>query len=134
MYLLDADTLSFLVRREPGVLERVARSPPESLWVSTVTLMEIEFGLVRQPAKRPGVERVLGLLFAQARIVPFSEQEATTTARVRASLASDGKLIGPYDVMLAGTALTHALIVVSGNLREFRRVQGLVSEDWRRAR
>jgi tRNA(fMet)-specific endonuclease VapC len=131
MYLLDADTLSFFVRREPGVLARVARTGPHDVWVSTVTLMEIEFGLVRQPAKRGKVERVLGLLLAQARVVAFTELEARATARVRGSLAASGQPIGPYDVMLAGTALAHALTVVSGNLREFRRVDGLVSEDWR---
>jgi tRNA(fMet)-specific endonuclease VapC len=131
MYLLDADTLSFLVRREPGVLARFVQMAPESLWVSTVTLMEVEFGLVRQPAKRAKVEKVLRMVVAQARIVPFTELEATTTARVRASLASSGRPIGPYDVMLAGTALAHALTVVSGNLREFRRIDGLVCEDWR---
>lgn len=131
MYLLDADTLSFFVRRDPGVLARIALTAPESLWVSTVTLMEVELGLVQTPAVRAKVEKVLGLLLARARIAPFTELEARTTARVRGSLASSGKPIGPYDVMLAGTALTHALTVVSGNLREYRRVDGLVSEDWR---
>ena len=133
MYLLDADTLSFFVRREPGVLSRIARTAPESLWVSTVTLMEVEFGLVQKPAKRAKVEKVLGLLLAQARVATFTELEARTTARIRGSLAASGRPIGPYDVMLAGTALAHGLTVVSGNLREYRRVDGLVSEDWRAA-
>ena len=64
-------------------------------------------------------------------MVPFGEDVAYVTGRLRASLARAGTPIGPYDVMIAGTALIHGLILVTANTREFSRVFGLQLENWR---
>ena len=130
-YLLDADTVSFLVRRVPRVLERLARAHPSSIALSVITIMEIEYGLVRQPTKRPRVEAFLGALLAQARVLPFLEEDARAAATCRASLDARGRPIGAYDVLIAGTALARGMTVVTGNVREYRRISGLSVEDWR---
>lgn len=51
--------------------------------------------------------------------------------RLRGELSRTGNPIGPFDALIAGTALTHRLIVVTSNSSEFRRVPGLSVEDWR---
>jgi tRNA(fMet)-specific endonuclease VapC len=130
-YLLDADTVSFLVRRVPRVLERLARAHPSSIAISVVTLMEVESGLIRQPEKRPRVEAFIDLLLSQARVLPFLEEDARAAAQCRGALDASGKPIGAYDVLIAGTAVARGLTVVSGNVREYRRIAGLSVEDWR---
>ena len=64
-------------------------------------------------------------------MVPFGVDAAYVTGQLRASLARAGTPIGPYDVMIAGTALVHGLILVTANMREFSRVLGLQLENWR---
>lgn len=50
---------------------------------------------------------------------------------MRAALAKRGTPIGPYDVMIGGTALRHGLVLVTSNTDEFERINGLIVEDWR---
>jgi tRNA(fMet)-specific endonuclease VapC len=50
--------------------------------------------------------------------------------QLRAELASTGRLIGPYDMMIAGHARSLGLILVTNNVREFERVPGLRVENW----
>jgi tRNA(fMet)-specific endonuclease VapC len=63
-------------------------------------------------------------------ILPFGEAEARAAARIRADLETVGKPIGPHDVLIAATALAHGATLVTRNLRESRRVKGLLVEDW----
>ena len=67
---------------------------------------------------------------ARLTVVPFDSGAAAHTADIRAALERRGTPIGSYDVMIAGSARSRGLIVVTGNLREFDRVDGLRSEDW----
>ena len=61
---------------------------------------------------------------------PFDEGAASHAADIRARLERSGQLIGGYDVLIAGHARSRGLVLVTANLREFRRVEGLISEDW----
>ena len=64
-------------------------------------------------------------------MIPFDVNEAHESGRLRALLARVGTPIGPYDVMIAGTALAHGLTLVSANTTEFSRVPGLQLQNWR---
>jgi tRNA(fMet)-specific endonuclease VapC len=129
-YVLDADTVSFYVRRNPNVLLRLRDISPDLIALSTITLMEIDYGLARKPERRASIEAVLLPFLNDIHILNYNWEDARATASIRASLAQSGQPIGPYDVMLAGTALARGLILVSGNIREFSRVSGLLLEDW----
>ncbi len=63
-------------------------------------------------------------------VLPFDEDAAGHYGEIRADLERRGSIIGPYDLMIAAHARSRGLIVVTGNLGEFRRVDGLRSEDW----
>ena len=63
-------------------------------------------------------------------IVLFDARCAITYARIRADLESRGQSIGPNDLMIAATVLTHGGILVTRNTKEFARVQGLELEEW----
>jgi tRNA(fMet)-specific endonuclease VapC len=62
-----------------------------------------------------------------------STVEAEQAAQIRAALKSQGQPIGAYDVLIAATALQHNLIMVTTNQREFERVLGLQTENWRQS-
>ncbi len=80
-----------------------------------------------RPAKaRQQVER----LTARLSVLPFDSDAAAHTAERRATLYRGSCIVGPYDLMIASHARSRGLIVVTGHLRAFRRVDGLGSEDW----
>jgi tRNA(fMet)-specific endonuclease VapC len=98
--------------------------------LSVVTEMEIRYGLARNPTLRvaPLVEGFL----AGITVLPLDSTVAGVYARVRAGLEAKGKPIGPLDLMIAAHALAVRAILVTNDVREFRRIPGLVVEDWTR--
>jgi tRNA(fMet)-specific endonuclease VapC len=67
---------------------------------------------------------------AQFRSLPFDLQAAYEFGRIRVTIESTGKPIGPYDLQIATIALIHNLTPVTHNTAEFGRVPGLALEDW----
>lgn len=63
-------------------------------------------------------------------VLAFDAAAADHAAEIRVALEREGSVIGAYDLMIAGHARSRGLVVVTGNLGEFRRVDGLRSEDW----
>lgn len=61
---------------------------------------------------------------------PFTDAAAVLYGRVRAALESRGAPIGSFDTLLAAHALALHVPIVTHNIREFRRVEGLDVEDW----
>jgi tRNA(fMet)-specific endonuclease VapC len=129
-YLLDTDTLSQFSRGHPAVLQRVKETSPSEIAISTVTYMEIEYGLALQSAKARKLRPILQAFFNAIRLLPFDEQAVKATAALRATLKIKGTPIGAYDALIAGTALAKGLIVVTGNTREYERIGGLMVENW----
>jgi tRNA(fMet)-specific endonuclease VapC len=74
-------------------------------------------------------QKVLRLIGGM-RMLPFDDAAAMKAAEVRAHLESIGKVCGPYDMLLAGHALSRQLCVATNNMSEFSRVPGLSVEDW----
>ena len=65
-------------------------------------------------------------------VLEFDEEDARISGRIRAELASTGKLIGAYDTLIGGQCLRHGLTLVTNNLSEFCRIRGLNCVDWTR--
>jgi len=62
--------------------------------------------------------------------LPFSEKEAAAAAAIRVELEKKGTPIGPFDILIGGTALAHQSILVTHNIKEFSRIKKLQVEDW----
>jgi len=130
-YLLDTCTISDFVRGNVGVLRRIKDTPPSQLAVSSITVMEIEYGLKFHTVQAKKLEKVISPFLSSVHLLAFEREDAITAAAIRASLRQQGTPIGSYDVLLAGCALQRELVFVTSNTKEFQRVQGLMLEDWR---
>ncbi len=130
-YLLDTCTVSDFVKGRPGVLSRIKATVPNLLAISSITLMEIEFGLALNPHRARKLAPVINAFLGSITTFSFDEADSLAAAGVRASLQRKGKSIGSYDVLIAGCGLARGLIVVTSNVTEFQRVGGLIVENWR---
>ncbi len=130
-YLLDTNVVSDFVRGVAGVVKSIASVAPTECAVSTITVMEVEYGLALVPERAKRVAPVLGELFRAIRVISFGRSDARAAGAVRASLRKRGRPIGPYDALLAGTALARGLVLVTANEAELRRVDALRIENWR---
>lgn len=131
IYLLDTCVVSDFIKGEPGTLKKVKAIAPSYISLSSLTLFEIGYGLKKNPTKASLIEPILRDFIHVLTILPFAEGEANKAAFIRHELASKGTPIGPYDVLIAATALSQGLILVTANEKEFKRVPGLVVENWR---
>jgi tRNA(fMet)-specific endonuclease VapC len=127
-YLLDTDAVVDILRRRHGVAERVARLSPEDVGVSAITVAELLYGsLCSNDPERS--EREVRRFLEVVRIVPFGRVAAAAHARIRHQLRR--QTIGPNDLVIAATAVSAKATVVTSNIREFERVDGLAVENWR---
>ena len=94
-----------------------------------MVLYELEVGIAKSTA--PEKRRAqLNELLTVVRALPFTENEAAISAKVRATLEQAGTPIGPLEIMIAGTALASQATLVTHNTKEFARIDGLRLEDW----
>jgi tRNA(fMet)-specific endonuclease VapC len=83
-------------------------------------------GKVQQAKREPAGGRSA----ARLEVLSFDDDAADHAADIRATLEQRGQAIGGYDTLIAGHARRRGLIVVTGNLRQFSRVERLRTEDW----
>lgn len=128
-YLLDTNILIALSKERPGVLERLANIPASAILLSSVVVAEIEYGIAKS-ARREHNRRVFDTLLDGFQIVAFDTAAARLYGPIRADLERQGRLIGPYDLMIAAQGMALNAVVVTDNVGEFSRVAGLAVENW----
>lgn len=128
-YMLDTNLCIRVLRDRPSGLRSRFNAEADSLCISTVVLFELLYG-AEKSARPDNNRRQVELFAARLQILPFDMEAAAHSADIRAALEREGKMIGGYDVLIAGHARSRGLIIVTGNLREFDRVDGLRAEDW----
>ena len=129
MYILDTNTLIYFFKGKGNVASILLSKTPDNISISSITLYELEVGIVKSSAPKKRRSQ-LEALTSHIIILPFGEKEAFISAGIRADLESRGQPIGPYDTLIAGTALSNNAILVTHNTGEFERVTGLTLEDW----
>lgn len=132
-YLLDTNVcVDYLGGRHAPVAARIQRSSPDDLRLSSVVVAELRYGADRSAHPRANHAR-LDTLVGEIESLDFDLRAAATYGRVRAGLEAAGRPIGPNDMLIAAHALSRGLVLVTDNVREFRRVTGLKVENWRRS-
>jgi len=134
IYLPDTNAFSRFFRggdKTAALRDRILAELPFCR-ISAIVLSELEYG-----ACKSGVaahrDRVVQLRSLIPDVAPFDAESAACAGNVRAYLANlkpNAQPIGPYDSLLAGQALALGACVVTGNTGEFRRVPGLMVENW----
>ncbi|MBL8957106.1 MAG: PIN domain-containing protein [Myxococcaceae bacterium] len=125
-FLLDTNTCIFLGRRTyPQLAHELRARSPEDFGISAVTVAELVYGRASGASTK-----AVDLVMSNLRVLPFDEAAAHATGEVRANLERRNLLIGPYDLQIAGHALSLGFTLVTNNLREFSRVRGLKVVDW----
>ena len=122
--LLDSTFLHDLVRGESAAIERLDELIEErtDVAVSTLTVFEVGAGL-RGNAER--YREQYDETLDEVSTLPFGTPEARSAVRIQHALLDRGERIGAVDVLIAGTAIAHSIPVLTRNVEEFERVEGL---------
>lgn len=130
IYMLDTNICIFAIKKRPeNVLNHLKSHKPSEICISSITYGELCHGVEKSQARERNL-LALTLLLSSISILPFDEAAALEYGEVRANLERKGIPIGPLDTQIAAHAKCLGLTLVTNNMREFIRVEGLLVEDW----
>lgn len=127
-YLLDTDIVVFLFRNKKGIAKRLSSLEPEQIYISEVTVAELEYGNYRSgryEENREMLERFLSCV----NVVPFSEA-ISLYAKERYRLNSIGMGIEDFDLLIGCTAVSKGLVMVTNNVRHYSRIERIEIDNW----
>jgi tRNA(fMet)-specific endonuclease VapC len=129
-FCLDTDTcINAMKGRYPGMVAMFGQFEPADFGIPAIVHAELLLGILKcqSPAK---TRDIVEAFLAPFELIPFDRAAAREYAIVRHDLEVMGKTIGPNDLMIAATVRARNLTLITHNVREFKRVTGLMIEDW----
>lgn len=130
MFLLDSCVcIDFLRGNLKKGYDLMCKSDPRLFKIPSVVQAELLLGAAK--SNNPDTNRFFVEQFLLPfDILPFDSRCAREYASIRFYLEKEGKKIGPNDLMIASIARVHNAVLVTHNMREFKRVPGIELEDW----
>ena len=127
-YLLDTDIVVFFLRNKKGIAEHLTRLNSKELYVSEVTVAELEYGNQCSGRYAENSELVNRFL-SKVNIIPFSVS-IRRYASERYRLRSNGTPIADFDLLIGCAAVEKDLVMVTNNVAHFSKIEGINIENW----
>jgi tRNA(fMet)-specific endonuclease VapC len=130
MYLLDTNICIYALKNKPEVvMKHIERAGYQNIFMSTIVLSELYFGA--ENSSKPRYNRkILDHFVSPFKVISFDLDSANIYGKIRAELKKTGKLIGLMDMLIAATALSNDMVLVTNNEKEFNRISDLNVENW----
>lgn len=133
IFLLDTNAVVAVLKNRPAeVRERLrhAKADGADLVVSSIVLFELWYGVARSRHRSENAKRLRLFLAGDIGVIRFEDEDAPIAGDLRRTLEAAGTPIGAYDLLIAAQALRTGATLVTANVAEFARVQGLTWQDW----
>ena len=128
-FLLDTDTCVFWLRGQNSVRDHIAVAGSDAIGISVVTLAELRYGAAY--SERPeSNHQAIDDFVRPLSVIGIDSEIARTFGEIKAQLRKEGKLIEDLDLLLAASARTYQLTLVTNNQDHFSRVAELRLENW----
>ncbi|MGO1949619.1 MAG: type II toxin-antitoxin system VapC family toxin [Mycobacteriaceae bacterium] len=133
MIILDTNVVSEPMRRHPdqNVVDWLDAQAPETLYLTTITLAEVRFGIAALPdgfrrnTLHERFEHEFVPLFGE-RMLPFDMNATTSFSALRSRSRQQGKAIGDFDALIAAIAMSRGYVVATRDTSPFQNA-GLVT-------
>jgi tRNA(fMet)-specific endonuclease VapC len=130
MYLLDTNAcIRILNNSSSALITRLREHQPDEIALCSIVKSELLYGAQRSSRIAENL-RVLDRFFEPFYSFPFDDSCVQTSGRIRSELERAGTPIGPYDLLIAATAVANGRTLITANTREFSRIAGLTIENW----
>ena len=128
-YLLDTNIVIYVLKRRPKEVLEIFNRNASRMAISSITLSE----LIYEAEKSPNVDKNLEAIeefVSHLDVLPYDAKASQHYGQIKAALEKRGEIIGENDIHIAAHAISQGLILVTNNLREFKRVPNLARENW----
>lgn len=127
-YMLDTNTVSSLIKKNPVVSKKIASVPMERLCLSVISEAELLYGLAKKPNAR-NLHLVVQEFLRRVDVLVWDTDVAQHYGVLRTQLEGSGNTLGSLDMQIAAHASQLGAVLVT-NDQAFRRVKRLKVEDW----
>jgi tRNA(fMet)-specific endonuclease VapC len=128
-YLLDTNIVIYVLKRRPKEVLDKFNTNASRMAISTITLSELMYGAEKSINTDKNLEAVEEFV-SHLEVLPYDAKASQHYGQIKAALEKKGQIIGENDIHIAAHAISHGLILVSNNVREFKRVPNLALENW----
>lgn len=126
-FLLDTNAVIAILKAETTFIRKMKQYAPADFALPSVVLFELYYGAYKSQNVEKNLAKIALLPF---QILHFTEQDAEVAGKLRAELSHKGTPIGTYDIQIAAQAIQNNLILITHNVKEFKRIDRLRYEDW----
>ena len=128
-YLLDANIVIYVLKRRPIEALEAFNKNANRMAISSITLSELIYGAEKSANVDKNLEAVEDFV-SHFDVLSYDAKASQQYGQIKAGLEKRGELIGENDIHIAAHAISQGLILVSNNLKEFKRVSNLALENW----
>ncbi len=128
-YMLDTNIVIYILKRHPPKALRAFSLHSGQLTLSSITLAELMHGAEKSAHPEKNLH-IIEDFCSRLEVLDYGQKAAAHYGAIRATLERKGTIIGVNDLHIAGHARSEGLILVTNNLREFKRVEALQVENW----
>jgi tRNA(fMet)-specific endonuclease VapC len=128
-YLLDTNIVIYVLKRRPKEVLDIFNANASRMALSSITLSELMYGAEKSLNTDKNLEAVEEFV-SHLEVLPYDAKASQHYGQIKAALEKKGQIIGENDIHIAAHAISHGLILVSNNVREFKRVPNLALENW----
>ena len=128
-YMLDTNIVIYVIKRRPIEILDIFNRHAGHMCISSITLAELLHGAEKSDRMQQSLRKVEDFV-SRLEVLSYGTKAAGHYGNIRADLERKGTTIGVNDLHIAGHARSEGLTLVSNNLREFERVDGLLQENW----
>ena len=131
-FILDTNICVHYLRGMFSIDDKIKTVGFSNCYISEITLAELEFGVENsskeyRDARRAGFNRFQSAF--EKRVLPIRDGFSIYAIN-KARLRKQGLLISDFDLLIGCTALFHNMVIVTENIKEFERIDGIQIENW----
>ena len=130
-FVLDSDILIFLQRGHPDVVKKMAAIPSERFCTTIINHAELYCGCFHRTHGKAATI-FYDALFARLPVLPLTVESSLIFARTKARMLERGQTVADMDILIASIAIAHRMTLITNNLRDFQKIEGLQCKTWLR--
>jgi tRNA(fMet)-specific endonuclease VapC len=128
-FLLDTNIVIYVLKKRPLEVLKIFNANASRMAISSITLSELIYGAEKSANIAKNLEAIEDFV-SHLEVLPYDARASQHYGQIKAALEKKGKIIGENDIHIAAHAISQGLILVTNNLKEFKRVPNLALENW----
>ena len=128
-YILDTDTCIYWLKGHEEIRKKVGHAGVYGLRVTIITLAELKYGDYNSQKVSENLENIDKFL-RKVKVLPLDHDAAERFGKIKTDLRRSGQTIQDFDILIASITLVHGGVLVTNNVKHFKRIPELTYESW----